>query len=783
MSMIWGPSGRGAGATRLRGCCVAVLSAFMLALPGQAHAEVNHSQVLFQGCGGVWRMDYDGQAQRFVRDGDGLLDGGLSPNGQEYVGASDITLIGIDGRARGTLFQTPATGTMDGLSYGPDGRSFYFGYQEDATSGVYARDIVRLRKGEETPTTVIGWPGDQIHPAVSPDGSKIAFFSDTRPDGSYIGSFFHGDEDGWLYVANLDGSNPQLIVGPDHIRSGRFPSWSPDGSKILFNSVDLNLNWELSVVNATGTGYTTIDESPDYIYSGAWLSNSRIAYPAPTGQVVAVDTNGTNRSVLVDDNCFGDTIATRTASSSLDETDFLAANFRPLLFFDSNEPWRPLNVDQLLLEDREGHPGEANHVVENLSGSEPLRSTDQLRTWATGAWIKLNVDADPTVTWRYRSPDSACWVGVLQDCNEGPATTLYYHVTPETMGGYRYIDYWWLYRYNDATAIDQHEADWEGLTVAPSKTIPSTFDFISYAQHTNTNNYPSNYLRTELQCDDGDSGSCGTNAAPRGQRAWAFVADGSHATYPNSCDNGCFQSNGVPEFDHDGDKEWGSNYLDPVDGSLTEFPEPRGWNDSTVGNWVDWPGKWGAKVDGDTHEPGTVDSPGNQPRFKCPWHEWDGEPQACPSATAHASRGASAEACPSWFGQGIAALACDPKVLRRAVSRGRLSGRGQLSLRTVGRRWRVGSAPGLAQAMGQELHAGSRVEVRGRASRRLQVAVRIHTGRRHFRAIFSHVRLGKRRRGVITVLRGKHRPRVVLRAPSLEVQRPRQLTRTGVRRP
>jgi TolB protein len=75
-------------------------------------------------------------------------------------------------------------------------------------------------------------------PTFSPDGSRIAYHSMERPDAHNI------------FVMNTDGSSPtQLTDGGYEIR----PRWSPDGRKILYQSLRLN-GYELWVMNADGSG-------------------------------------------------------------------------------------------------------------------------------------------------------------------------------------------------------------------------------------------------------------------------------------------------------------------------------------------------------------------------------------------------------------------------------------------------------------------------------------------------------------------------------------------------
>ena len=62
---------------------------------------------------------------------------------------------------------------------------------------------------------------DDGGPSFSPDGSKIAFFSDR--DGDYE-----------IYVMNADGSNQTRLTNNPAVDAKA--SFSPDGSKIAFNS-------------------------------------------------------------------------------------------------------------------------------------------------------------------------------------------------------------------------------------------------------------------------------------------------------------------------------------------------------------------------------------------------------------------------------------------------------------------------------------------------------------------------------------------------------------------
>jgi dipeptidyl aminopeptidase/acylaminoacyl peptidase len=90
---------------------------------------------------------------------------------------------------------------------------------------------------------------EDVAPAVSPDGSKIAFESDRTTA---------GDQD--VYLMNADGSD-QHPVTTDPAFDG-FPAFSPDGTRIAFVSLR-DGNFEIYVINADGTGETRLTNDAD----------------------------------------------------------------------------------------------------------------------------------------------------------------------------------------------------------------------------------------------------------------------------------------------------------------------------------------------------------------------------------------------------------------------------------------------------------------------------------------------------------------------------------------
>ena len=97
-------------------------------------------------------------------------------------------------------------------------------------------------------------------PSWSPDGERIAFYSDR-------------DGNAEIYVMNADGSEQRRIT--DYPERDLAPAWSPDGSKIAYNSYR-NESFELHVMNADGSENSKVADSG---WIPAWSPDgSRLAY-------------------------------------------------------------------------------------------------------------------------------------------------------------------------------------------------------------------------------------------------------------------------------------------------------------------------------------------------------------------------------------------------------------------------------------------------------------------------------------------------------------------------
>src|SRR6266508_4878063 len=112
---------------------------------------------------------------------------------------------------------------------------------------------IRLRTSNDRLPVELGrvLPWDS-QPSWSPDGTRIAFYSDRNfnlPD---------RDNNVDIYVMDAGGGEPARLT--DHPASDAFPTWSPDGQRIAFYS-DRDGNGEIYVMNADGSGLTRLTDN------------------------------------------------------------------------------------------------------------------------------------------------------------------------------------------------------------------------------------------------------------------------------------------------------------------------------------------------------------------------------------------------------------------------------------------------------------------------------------------------------------------------------------------
>lgn len=276
-------------------------------------------------------------------------------------------------------------------------------------------------------------------------------------------------------------------------------------------------------------------------------------------------------------------------AAALPTTDLaLALRFRPLLFFDAAERWRPLDVDRFLAE-----PGIQACPPIGTGACTPFTSVAQL----TPAVAYLDLRGSNPEGEDAAAPDVATCpksLPFLRDCDLRGRSKIYAHVVRARTRVA--IDYWWFLRYN-AFSVDEHEGDWEGVTVIVDRAGRRVLE-VHYAAHADVWRY-----------DPGVPLFAGRHVV-------AYVAQGGHPAYPRRCLGGCRQTDAtLPEAPFDGRAPWvGNTARGCQDRCVRLFPTGR--NGITPASWNAWDGRWGA-----TYAPAFLPplTPSFQARFRHPF--------------------------------------------------------------------------------------------------------------------------------------------------------------------
>lgn len=133
----------------------------------------------------------------------------------------DIALIRTDGTGFRNLTRSPDANEW-GPVWSPDGRRIAYSSDEDGVPQIFVMDA----DGSNPRRLSDGW-GE--YPAWSPDGTRIAFAS------SMGGTTTFGDPDYDVFVTDADGTDAVNLTDSPESSDG-FPTWSPDGRWIAFES-------------------------------------------------------------------------------------------------------------------------------------------------------------------------------------------------------------------------------------------------------------------------------------------------------------------------------------------------------------------------------------------------------------------------------------------------------------------------------------------------------------------------------------------------------------------
>lgn len=179
--------------------------------------------------------------------------------------------------ADGSLPARPLTKPSDGLTnntqpaWSPDAERIVFrtnrGDPSRNVADIWVMDSpFGAAAGEPSAHPLVVRPGDERYPTFSPDGDRLLF----RGDDDGIAP--SGDEE--IYVARADGSDIVALTEDDALDSA--PAWSPDGTRIAWESSRDGPDREIYVMDADGTDVRQLTDNALHDEGPAWSPDGRL---------------------------------------------------------------------------------------------------------------------------------------------------------------------------------------------------------------------------------------------------------------------------------------------------------------------------------------------------------------------------------------------------------------------------------------------------------------------------------------------------------------------------
>ena len=225
-------------------------------------------------------------------------------------GNAEIYVMDADGGNQRRLTNNPASDHSP--SWSPDGKRIVFTSNRDGhfMHGIPTDEIYVMDTDGGNQQNLTNNPSYETSPSWSPDGKRIAF--DSNRDGRF----------NWeIYVMDADGGNQQRLTNnpdPNGHPDDRYPSWSPDGKRIVFSARreghvvhNLDTTYEIYVMDADGGNQQRLTNNRNNELAPVWSPNgNRIAFAADRKgnfgnfEIYVMDADGGNPQNLTNNRIF-----------------------------------------------------------------------------------------------------------------------------------------------------------------------------------------------------------------------------------------------------------------------------------------------------------------------------------------------------------------------------------------------------------------------------------------------------------------------------------------------
>lgn len=255
----------------------------------------------------AWAMNADGsnphQVTTLPSDGPAWTPGGLiSYRAKIADGVYEFQTVPSAGGAASTLWNAGVTGNSYPPRFASSGEFVYAKLAQIPATTTFTQQIFTVSGGSESQLTfpALGLNSNQ-QPSWSPNSSTILFWRTTGINA-----------DVWS-VPRTGGSPVQVTSTPDTVAEEAFPSFSPDGQKLMWEHQDSTHDFfhrQIAIANADGSS-TTLIPIPGYEQATApvWAPLAGAGQPSPIPSFTATSPKKVKKGkpVKVSLRCIGDT--------------------------------------------------------------------------------------------------------------------------------------------------------------------------------------------------------------------------------------------------------------------------------------------------------------------------------------------------------------------------------------------------------------------------------------------------------------------------------------------